>query len=67
MSNRGRPGVPHALLAPLERQVNLLQGVVERVLGPFDAVFDLLEQSGTAMHRQADALSESARALEQAA
>jgi hypothetical protein len=67
MSAHGRPGVPHALLAPLERQVELLRGLVERALGPFDAVFDLLEQSGTAMHRQADALSESARALEQAA
>jgi hypothetical protein len=67
MTDLPHPGVPHAIRAPLERQVELLQGMLERVVGPFDAVFDLLEQSGAAMHRQADALSESARALEQAA
>jgi hypothetical protein len=60
-------GPGQALRAPLERQVRLLQTLVERSLARFDAVFDLLEQSGAAMHRQADALSESARALEQAA
>ena len=52
---------------PARAAGRLLQALVERSLAPFDAVFDLLEQSGAAMHRQADALSESARALEQAA
>jgi hypothetical protein len=70
--------VPQQLLAPMERQAELVQEVLERerrrqqdLLGrafaPLDAVFDLLEQSGAAMHRQAEALKESARALEQAA
>ena len=67
MTDLPRPAVPHALRAPLEHQVERLQAMLELVLGPFDAVFDLLEQSGAAMHRQADALNESARALEQAA
>jgi hypothetical protein len=67
MSDHGLPAVPRALRAPIERPIGLLQGLAERTLGPFDAIFDLLEQSGAAMHSQADALSESARALEQAA
>jgi hypothetical protein len=70
--------LPQQLLAPLQRQVELVEAVLERerrlqqdLLGrafaPLDAVFDLLEQSGAALHRQAEALKESARALEQAA
>jgi len=63
---------------PLQRQVELVQEVLERerklqrelmsrALAPVDAVFDLLEQSGAALRKQTEALSESARALEQAA
>jgi hypothetical protein len=74
----GRPQVPDRLRTTMERQVELLQELLERerriqhealdrLFGPFDAIFDLLEQSGTALRRQAEALSESARALEQAA
>ena len=70
--------LPQQLLAPMQRQAELVQEVLERerrrqqdLLGrafaPLDAVFDLLEQSGAAMHRQAQALKESAGALEQAA
>jgi hypothetical protein len=70
--------LPQQLLAPMQRQAQLVQEVLERerqrqqdllarAFAPLDAVFDLLEQSGTAMHRQAQALKESARALEQAA
>jgi hypothetical protein len=70
--------LPQHLLAPLQRQVELVEAVLERerklqqdLLGrafaPLDAVFDLLEQSGAAFHQQAGALKESARALEQAA
>jgi hypothetical protein len=44
-----------------------LEELVDRAFGPFDAVFDVLEQSGAAMRQQAEALSESVRALEQAA
>ena len=67
ISAAGRPEVPRALLAPMERQVELLQVMVERAFGPFDAVFDLLEESAATMRRQAEALSASAQALEQAA
>lgn len=74
----GRAELPRQLLAPMQRQLELVEELLERerrlqgeLLGrafaPFDAVFDLLEQSGAALHRQAEALSESARALEQAA
>ena len=70
--------LPQQLLAPLQRQVELVAEVLERehqrqqdLLGrafaPLDALFDLLEQSGAAMHQQAAALKESARALERVA
>jgi hypothetical protein len=74
----GRSELPRQLLAPLQRQVELLQEVIERerrlqgeVLGhlfaPLDAVFDLLEQSGAALRQQSQALEEASRALEQTA
>lgn len=74
----GHSEVPRQLLAPMQRQLELVQEVLdrerrlqkellERTFAPFDAVFDLLEQSATALRRQAEALKESARALEQAA
>lgn len=77
-SATGHAELPRQLLAPMQRQVELLQEVLEReqrlqrevvgrLLAPADAIFDLLEQSGAALRRQAEALSESARALEQAA
>jgi hypothetical protein len=70
--------LPEQLLAPMQRQVELVEEILERerrvqrellsrAFAPMDAVFDLLEQSGAALHRQAEALNESARALEQAA
>lgn len=74
----GREHLPKALVAPLERQLELVREIVERerrlqaeimarTLAPVDAVFDLLEQSAAALRGQAQALKESARALEQAA
>ena len=70
--------IPKQLLGPLQRQAELIQDVLERerrlqreVLGhvftPFDAVFDLLEQSGATFRRQSEALEEAARALEETA
>ena len=70
--------VPRQLLGPMERQVELIQEVLERerrvqrdvlarVFAPVDAVFDLLEQSGAMLTQQAQALEEAARALEQTA
>ncbi len=72
------PEIPRQLLAPLQRQVELVEAVLERerrlqgellsrAFAPLDAVFDLLEQSAGALRSQSRALSESARALEQAA
>jgi len=51
----------------LERERRLQREVVGRLLGPADAIFDLLEQSGAAMRQQAEALEEAGRALEQTA
>jgi hypothetical protein len=74
----GRSELPKALLAPMQRQLELLQEVVERernlqgevfghLLGPIDAVFDLLEESGKTFRAQADALEQASAALEQTA
>jgi len=74
----GRAELPKALLAPMQRQVELMQELVDRerrlqseVLGrllePVDAVFDLLEESGRTFRAQAEALAEASRALEQTA
>jgi hypothetical protein len=74
----GHADLPRQLLAPLQRQAELIQEILERerrlqrdvvnrLLGPADAIFDLLEQSGEALHQQAEALEEAGRALEQTA
>ena len=74
----GRSELPKALLTPMQRQLELLQEVVERernlqadlfghLLDPIDAVFDLLEESGKTFRAQADALEEASAALEQTA
>jgi len=74
----GRAEIPAQILAPMHRQAELVQEIIERerqlqeeviarAFAPYDAVFDLMEQSAGALHRQAEALTESARALEQAA
>jgi hypothetical protein len=78
MGAAGRSELPKALLAPMQRQLELLQEVVERernlqgellghLLDPIDAVFDLLEASGKTFRAQADALEEAAAALKQTA
>jgi len=74
----GRSDVARQLLAPLQRQAELFQEVLEReralqrdlllrVFEPFDAAFDLLEQSGSALREQAAAIEHAAKSLEQAA
>jgi methyl-accepting chemotaxis protein len=74
----GRSEIPRQLLAPMQRQVELLQEVIDRerrlqselfghLFAPVDAVFDLLEQSGAALRQQSQALEEASRALEQTA
>ena len=74
----GRSELPKALLAPMQRQLELLQEVVERerklqaevfgrLLDPMDSILDLLEESGKTFRAQADALAEASAALEQTA
>ncbi len=74
----GRTELPRQLLEPMQRQLELMQEVIDRerrlqkqlasrMLAPVDAIFDLLEQSGSAMSRQAEALTAAGRALEETA
>jgi hypothetical protein len=51
----------------LERERALQTRVVNRAFGPFDAVFDLLEESSAASRSQAEAIEDAARALERVA
>jgi hypothetical protein len=74
----GRSDLPRELLKASQRQVELLQEVIERerglqgelvarVVAPVDAVFDLLEETGVTLRRQAEALESAGRALEETA
>ena len=51
----------------LDVERRLQREVVGRALGPSDAAFDLLEESGAALRGQAEALEHAAQALEQTA
>lgn len=66
--------LPRQLLDPMHRQLELVQDVIEReqrvqkqlatrLVGPVDAVFDLLEESAQMLRRQGDALEAAAAAL----
>jgi hypothetical protein len=70
--------VPRPVLEAMERQIDLVQEVIERerrlqkqlaagLVAPVDAVFDLLEQIGVTLRRQAEALETAGRALEETA
>ena len=72
----GRTEIPRQLLAAMQRQLELVQEVIERerrlqkqlagqLLAPVDAIFDLLEESGVMLRRQAEALAAAGRALEE--
>ena len=74
----GRSEVPRQLLEPMQRQLELVQEIVERerrlqrelvgqLVAPVDAVFDLLEESGATLRRQAEALEAAGGALEETA
>ena len=74
----GRSELPRQLLEPMQRQLELVEEIVERerrlqkdvanrVFGPVDAVFDLLQESAIMMARQAEALEAAGRALEDTA
>jgi hypothetical protein len=68
-SAAGRSELPKQLLSPMQRQLELLQEIVERerrlqseivgrLLEPVDSLFDLLEQSGATFRKQSEALEE---------
>ena len=70
--------VPRPLLDAMQRQIELVHEVIERerrvqkqlaagLVAPVDAVFDLLEQIGVTLRRQAEALETAGRALEETA
>jgi hypothetical protein len=52
--------IPHQLR-------ELEQELARRMTAPFDAIFDLLEESGTTLQSQAEALEAAGRALQEAA
>jgi len=77
-SAAGSSDLPHDLLSAMRRQLELVQEVIERerrlqqqltgrFVAPMDAVFDLLEETGATLRRQAEALEAAGRALEETA
>jgi len=77
-SAAGGSDLPRDLLGAMQRQLELVQEVVERerrlqkeltgrLLAPVDAVFDLLAETGATLRRQAEALEAAGRALEETA
>ena len=73
-----RAELPRQLVEPMQRQLELVQEVIERerrlqqqlagrLLSPVDAIFDLLEESGLVLRRQAEGLEAAGRALEETA
>ena len=78
IGSAARNDVARQVVDPMQRQVELFQEVLEHeralqarlvqtAFAPFDAVFDLLQESGAAMRSQAEAVEEAARALERVA
>ena len=74
----GGSDLPRDLLGAMRRQLELVQDVIERerrlqkelagrFVAPLDAVFDLLEETGATLSRQAEALQAAGRALEETA
>ena len=77
-SATGRTELPRDLLRAMQRQLELVQELIERerglqgdlaarLLAPVDAAFDLLEETGATLRRQAEALEAAGRALEETA
>jgi uncharacterized protein YukE len=57
----------HTLQDLVERERQLQKELAGALAAPFDAIFDLLEQSGATMRSQAEALESAGRALQEAA
>jgi len=77
-SRAGGSELPRQLLEATQRQLELVQEVIERerklqkdltdrFVAPLDAVLELLEASGATLRRQAEALEAAGQALEQTA
>ena len=77
-SAAGHHDLPRQLVEPIQRQLELVQEVIERerrlqreltgrVLAPVDAIFDLLEETGEMLRRQAEAVEAAGRSLEETA
>ncbi len=75
-SAAGSSDLPHGLLGAMQRQLELVQEIIERerrlqkeltgrLVAPVDAVFDLLEETGAMLRGQAEALEAAGRALEE--
>jgi hypothetical protein len=73
-----RTELPGDLLRASQRQLELLQeiadaqqrlqgNVVNGLLGPVEAVFDLLQESGTTLRKQAETMESAGRALQDTA
>lgn len=74
----GRSDLARQLVEPMQRQFELVQELIDRerrmqnelagrLLGPVEAAFDLLEETGQLLRRQAEALEAAGRALEDTA
>ncbi len=74
----GRKDLPRDLLRATQRQLELVQSVLERerslqgdlaarLFGPIDALFDLLEETGVTLRRQAETLEAAGAALQETA
>jgi hypothetical protein len=77
-SAAGRSELPGELARATQRQLELVQeifdaeqrvrgGIVGGLLAPVDAVFDLLEESGATLRRQAETMESAGRALQDTA
>lgn len=77
-SATARKDLPAELVGAMQRQLELVQEIVDRerrlqgdlatrLLAPLDAIFDLLEQAGATIRGQAEALEDAGRALEESA
>src|SRR5688500_12283291 len=70
----GHAPIPHQLVEPMQRQLELVEEIIDRerrlqhelaarVAAPVDAAFDLLEESAATMRGQAEAVEAAGRAL----
>jgi hypothetical protein len=78
LAGKGKAELPRQLLEPMQRQLEIVEEVLERerrlqgelvgrVTAPLDAVFDLLEESATVLGKQAEALEAAGTALQDTA